>query len=1698
MEKGVTDASQQCLGLPQYCSEEIAELIESLDGYIKKDYAALIKKLEWLFDTNRKKTELHRGDLEDLIHSWRKKEITDLEKFSLYQREYTTVAAPLKAAGHLTEKDFNIGLWAGLHEGTRDRLERRIMTKNTQRDIKNPFEEAEIEEAAAHIFDRDRFDKHLREGQKSHRRIFEDRSSKRRRNRKRRQYESDSDTDSESDKSSESEDEKEETPRWTKHKSTRKTKEATISKPEVTKKKTEKDEITELVSKLEGMTIRDSTYRPTYVHLSMLAPHIAELYEKPEVRPARSYQAQGPMPPLNPSAWRDPPPHQQRPPRDQRFNERREPTCYGCNEQGHRMDQCGKIEAFITQGHVRRIEGRLRWADGSSISREPDESWVKAILRRIQHENQSMATGDNGRSKGVYFVEVAREDSDADTDYQAEMGWMSGVAKVDHLQSYSVDRPSRVTKEFRKGSASNVPPSSHRVKEFSRSNREGPDRKKHSVAFDANHDDRQNRLQKIPAPTARHVSPIILKRELDIDTIPMDVDKPGPTKVLDDVRKMAARGKEGTSRDISQPRTKKHRVEQEVIDELMKAPVTLSFQKVARISPRVRRDLAGALKAMKDSNMDNSEDEHLKIETKAASEDLGKRVRSMRAEWRTEDFSEDLLDNLDLREARAELLKLEATVGEATMKGIVDTGSMVSMISATMAEESGLPSEPLRRRPFKVIGVNGVTSVCRSKIPKAKIYLTSEKHETESDLYVLDQADFDLLLGRPWGTYNGVGIDERVRGTYVSYITDKSRYEVNASKAHAVPVRIGRADMKFCHRREDSDSSSEEEESAAEVLTARIIRNGTDRSYVPDSEEDRLGPDYIKDETDSEDDRSKVKRADRRVKEAIAEWQRERGEEADDEEEGREKESNEWTPPPNQLDKGKRKASEITKESSESEETPRKARKRTRGKIIEVDEDMEEEFITMTQDDVDEEEWEEFYAREGRRLSKNNEQWVRWLEESEVGDNTSIVVDDEGLHTPISPKGLSSVEEPPVSSPEPSHTLRSQPKKVGKTEPAPRTRRTTAEKAVRRSHRLRQSTRCELCNEDLVPRVRKYERKYKISREVTKRAHHTPTVQDTPEDLDELPILSLCTRIILDDNETTDTKDRMENNQNDDQKERQGPAVDNPVTALVNQETRNEGDLTYGTVRPLPRAPQEQSRVLRRRIVRPTLPRDDEGPVTTKRSRGVIPRDRYEREGDEFSRPLSKLFSRRRTRGQSGLTQDDLEAGRLAPSDTEIRQHQPRPQEPTLRELNKWWERKAETEQKASEERKGHEEMTDGREWRHNDEGESQMAGTRAEADDDDSDDSETNSSAQIPGDLGYELREVVTHGGVARQEDQSANDPSTRILREWLEQTILNKESPDEDTKGDTLPIDNNRMARTDRMMAKGRNGNESGTVRPEGSPKHDADELRRNGIRSVSTTPTPEESCKQGRVSSGDEERDIKDQKGEQHNIHLPNWPYKHLLLSKLLKPICKVLISLLALLFVLLIISTLRTNKEPTKLTMTYQTIDLREDSSSDSSQYPGRPYTLSDGHVPRAGNLDHPTSNEVAESVLQSISTPQDDKYTPGIVAIQHLVPLVVTSSHRVQEYLGKAATVTFHSTKRGKVTIQGDVHLRIVEQGIVNGWGRVDCPSPAEVHLLQGVLFREPLYKGEMDQLNCNYEGGRKWKEALTTEAIPIKDNGPNR
>ena len=206
-------------------------------------------------------------------------------------------------------------------------------------DLTTPFPVDKVVKAAEHIFNRNRFNKHLRERSKFSIRKFRERSSEQRRKnhrKKKEESELESELGSESDKESESDEELDEEPPkcWKRSKEEEKSKAVknAAKKAKVSTEQMEADEVSKLVDRLGKLTIHDTQYHTDYVRLCMLAPRISEYYPEPPKPRMQSFQAtwfQTPnntrTPPAEPFR-RDLPPHQAFQLTDPQMGERGEAT----------------------------------------------------------------------------------------------------------------------------------------------------------------------------------------------------------------------------------------------------------------------------------------------------------------------------------------------------------------------------------------------------------------------------------------------------------------------------------------------------------------------------------------------------------------------------------------------------------------------------------------------------------------------------------------------------------------------------------------------------------------------------------------------------------------------------------------------------------------------------------------------------------------------------------------------------------------------------------------------------------------------------------------------------------------------------------------------------------------------------------------------------------------------------------------------------------------------------------------------------------------------------------------------------------------------------------------------------------------------------------------------------------------------------
>ena len=591
-------------------------------------------------------------------------------------------------------------------------------------------------------------------------------------------------------------------------------------------------------------------------------------------------------------------------------------------------------------------------------------------------------------------------------------------------------------------------------------------------------DPKKSRTHDIPAPSPTDTTPAIFKGILDEELVPMEITD----DVVEEVPNDRGESPTGNSKDrlrvVRNIRARKGKAQSGIVNGILDSQLTLSLQELVSISPNVRRDLVSTLKAMRDEAAEETgirprdgeeqrpvppgtnPEERTPIQRTNEVAFKDERTRVLRAEEVVEGVQGVILRRGNTSEVRSELLKIEATVGDATMSGVIDSGSMVNMISAQMLEESGLPSVPLNEKSFKITGVYGRTSRCSAWIPEATIRLTTRKLPTYGALYVLDEADFDLILGRPYGMLNKVGIEEKDRGTYVSWNSGKERYELNVSKTLQTAVQIANVTADLCL--EDSDGSKSEESVAAYAI--RIAKKeGTDRSYVVDSEEDRNGFEVEEEPTFLEEERELVE-ANQRIREKIAGWRREQGKGKDEGQGDSDRENQ--LPPPNQLGKGKGCAREASEEEALPKEPPKKpsVRKKKEHRIV-VDRDLHEGFTRMIDEGVDRDEWEAFYQREKKRLARTDKQWFDWMESSDVDLPAQVSEPDSQQEGP-SKRPESEFAEPRNSSQARSNTCETLPeppakkvrsrKEVGE-------RPVTKEVSARRSRRIQCETRCTTC-----------------------------------------------------------------------------------------------------------------------------------------------------------------------------------------------------------------------------------------------------------------------------------------------------------------------------------------------------------------------------------------------------------------------------------------------------------------------------------------------------------------------------------------------------------------------------------------------------------------------------------------------------------
>ncbi|KAI0349796.1 hypothetical protein OH77DRAFT_1414305, partial [Trametes cingulata] len=380
---------EKCETVTDYCSKVIRETIEGFTAYQQGNWGQLKANIRIFWNADLESKRFRIRDLQAFTAKSRKQSILELRDWRKYLRRFIRIAGWLQGQRKLSDTDYAYYLWTGLPSSFRRRLEARLLMEDPHHDMSEPFDPENIQKAAEALLGVDRFDMERLgtgalsdddesdEEEDDFSEVIRPRASQSQRYVKGRRslerFLDDDDSDTE---------ELEASPRRAAQFERRKSPEMLPKAIEPLARKggrqkfDEEREFTELVDKMQKMSLSDPQYGFLYLKICAMKPIAAECLPKP-IAPQ----------PRNPvgNRQRGPPPHLSQA-NTGRLAPGRPPMtnseCFGCGESGHIIRDCPIMTDYQRKGYVMRdYRGRWTRSDGSLLWRNPDETWVQAVKR---------------------------------------------------------------------------------------------------------------------------------------------------------------------------------------------------------------------------------------------------------------------------------------------------------------------------------------------------------------------------------------------------------------------------------------------------------------------------------------------------------------------------------------------------------------------------------------------------------------------------------------------------------------------------------------------------------------------------------------------------------------------------------------------------------------------------------------------------------------------------------------------------------------------------------------------------------------------------------------------------------------------------------------------------------------------------------------------------------------------------------------------------------------------------------------------------------------------------------------------------------------------------------------------------------------------------------------------------------------------
>ena len=1331
------------------------------------------------------------------------------------------------------------------------------------------------------------------------------------------------------------------------------------------------------------------------------------------------------------------------------------------------MIECPRIDTLISNRHIIRVQGKLRWADGGFIKREPEETWVNAIERRIREEADR--TGE--ATAKVFYMAIEREESDADSESQAVLGWTGVTTLVGDVQAYGAERTQKISKTARVGSQKNIPNGPQKVEQLPATRRlVRPVGKKVTIQADPGRDGRENAVdfRNTPVLTPVDTAPANFDGIHDSEFVPMMIDQTFHEEKLDEGRKAPPKESHKAPRNIGQGGAE--RVQKEVIERILETPLTLRLRDIMLLSREVLRGLTGSLKATQ--LMECLEEAEKKLAGSGKSEHAQKSADERNDHGRKRrEASKDakalrmdgIIEETRVQRPRATLVDaptVDTTIGNLKVRAVVDTGSMANMISAARAEETGLPTSPVTMEALKIYGISGPGVRCDTWIPEATIYITKGMKPTQGTLFVVEEASFDVILGMPWMKDNLGAVVQKDRGSYVQWISDLVQYEVRSYQAE-----MGRRKDK---RREERARKINDEESSETPITSCMARikgyPPTDGSCIPDSEEEREKQDLQEQEAPSGDedlDKSVVKWTESKVAEWRRKWEQTE-EDADDEEKGMS------APPPNQLAQKTKGKEEHQEEHSRRRSKKRKRTARSESDIIEVTEEMEEEYTkTGTEGDG----WASFMARESKRRAKRNDQWLKWLESSEGeksgtkgGESSSISLSDKESEE----EEEGNTQNIPVSTRRMTNTLTTASEMTSPFLKPAKTARpplTSKETTVRRTQRVRIEKKVW----EPEPTVRKYQNRSRTSKTTTNRRKVAKS-----SDLENGPkVRAFCVSIRKggesdDQEERTREKATTGQRQRSELREARGRTSADP--GLEKQEDQQRERVSNLRVSPSEDTTDETEMP---KAIGINLQRIWETAVITRRPETTTAehlhwvrdisgkgRDddniRHGQEAQSMARTSMQVVSHRRPRNENGLTEEwrrQIEEAGTGAEEDSTRPHQKgkgkapdkgtkigywRADAPAIRWIDPSDPQEG-TSQRCQEGLIYFSDACIYKIWQENDTNEGRIDFSRYFRDPDEMDDHLEGIMRERRGErfVGEMAKDGVmeVRGYVAAARTDGVEDQTVERAR----------------NEGANL----GKVARA-RMVTAGGASN---------SPKNEVIDEKDyvNG------------SAPGKGDQKGEKEKPIRARKQEKKRSCLPSWSrlrrqYRKTQRNLVKQPPTLYIVPLTVISAVFWILSLLRRPPPATEMMINTTAPRVEHPLLPHYSDYRPQVPLFSIPH-----GMSDPALPGHEKEFLKLLTQPRPENMINALVAIKHLVYFDLASSPRAHDYYGKGAAVSIRYPDGIVREFRGDVHLRLFPRDTTTEWGNEPYPSRRDVSALREIAFEEPGTEGILDCLQQGQE-----------------------